>query len=369
MNKQTAKLARLNAARTRQRDRMILSIGRDINQWAAVLTQRLVGIVATRDGMGGVGAAVEMVAESALQQLAAILESGLGRIVNWGVRSAADNMIRSLPMRFWLARATQLDRPARATEGKMDTVVSKPAAVEISTVSTLEYSGLGMNSLIDRILSGKADAEESMDIIRAIEFPAPSAAKVRRILSGGYDGVDAMSRIKTVAKADIATLRQRITLSLSATNLYDDEASAIQALTASIKELVGNDPGKPTGMAYRARRIARTEGVRVAEASLRESWASTKDLFSGIRTQRAGGEPCELCDPYDDVVFWDDGHGQYVSDDGRRLPDFPIHPNCMCFTTPELADDLTKDLPDADYGSWYDASRKRAADELAAVMN
>jgi hypothetical protein len=171
-----------------------------------------------------------------------------------------------------------------------------------------------------------------------------------------------------VAAQDLFELRRVIASGMTAVSLDDSQSSAVSAMASKIRELVGNDPGKSTGMNYRAKRIARTEGIRIAEAAQREAWRNAEDMFAGIRSMRGGHEDCDICNPYDNKMFWKTDTGQYVADDGERLPEFPAHPNCLCFTMPELKDDLTAGLPAANYGDWFDASKDRAATELAGTI-
>jgi len=331
MNAATARLAAANKRRAQERDRRILRLGRAINVWADDLADRLIGMATAQQPQLGI--LVEVVVAGALDRLTWIMEDHLTGLVRWAYDSAADALLRALPVRFWALRA------ARA--GVRESIQEE----------------LNLDIEIQRILDGAVSRSEALRIIRTIEFPPLSADRVRRILRGSYDGIDAMSRIKTVAQPLIGELRRRIVAGMS----DPDEASAMRSVAASIRELVGNDPGKPTGMNYRALRIARTEGMRISEAAARETMTAHADLLKGIRTQRTRSEPCDLCDPHDDVLYVQQpGGGDYLDAQGRRLPDFPLHPNCMCYATPELLDDLTAGLPAANYGADYARSAARA---------
>ena len=329
---------RLADRRTTDRDGRIVRIGRDIDRWSRDLYERLMGVVASKNPLYRSATAVDMMLMGVLEDLAGILGTGLGGMAEWGYTSAGMVLARSVPPKVWAARlSTPRPRARHAMEGKL-----------------LEYA-IDPHAILP-----------NASVVVSMEFGTPSAAFVRRAVRGGIGGVDAMSRIKTVAAPDLFRLRRAITLSMSGTGL-DDDASAVASLSKEIRQLVGNDPGKSTGMNYRAKRIARTEGIRIAEESQRAAWAESKDMFDGMWTERGGHKPCEICEPFDHILYRDDGTGQYVNDAGELLPMFPAHPNCLCYTVPELKADLTAGLPDANYGDWYDQSRQRAAGELAAV--
>jgi hypothetical protein len=276
--------------------------------------------------------AIEIALLGELDKLSDILGGGLIDMAKWGYTSGAMLIVKSVPSTVW---AFRLSRPREKTKTAVESALQER-----------------------RIFPGP-------QVILDLEFGTPSTDFVRRILRVGSSGVDAMSRIKTVAAGDLHELRRRIVLGMSATSLGDDDASAVESLAVSIRQLVGNDPSKSTGMNYRAKRIARTEGIRIAEESQREAWRQSQDLFDGMWTERGGHADCDICDKYDHVLYLKDEAGRYISDNGDLLPDFPTHPNCMCFTVPEIKAELTDGLPAADYGDWYSASLKRSQSELA----
>jgi hypothetical protein len=193
-------------------------------------------------------------------------------------------------------------------------------------------------------LSGEATEEEAREIVRLAEFGEPTPEEVDAILAqtSGNDGLSAMQRIKTVGQQDIDALRAAIRTSLSGDITG---ASAVESLAKAIKPLLSENEG----LNYKAKRIARTEGVRVSESAMRASWEPLGDMLKGIRAWTAGdsrvrAEHGTLTTDWHDKLFLKTNDG-FIADDGKRLPEFPAGPNCRCWTSQELIDELTQGLP------------------------
>jgi len=65
-------------------------------------------------------------------------------------------------------------------------------------------------------------------------------------------------------------------------------------------------------------------------------------------------------------IFRKGADGGYTGDDGQPMPPIPWGPNCLCWDSPVLADDLTAGLPPENLGAWYDDSVLRAEKERGA---
>jgi len=339
---------KLIAVRTAQRDKRILAVGREIDRWTRAVEERLLGIIAAnRGGREGVLRSVDALLIGSVQNAADLLESELRGLTTWSYDSAAEAMVYSLPAVFWIKRLAP--RPKAV-----------PAPVGESIGPNFDWTSVSAEDEYERVWSGKATAEEVEEMIRQLEFPPPSPEQIDAILNAtsADDGLSAMQRIKTVTGPQIKQLREKIVLTFAGDL---EGASAVEALSGTIRELVGNDPGKSTGMNYRAKRIARTEGIRISEAGLRETWQEAGDLIGMIVWHSAKVSASrEDHVARDGKQYYRNEAGEFIASDGERLPEIPLGPNCLCWTSAELRSDLTDGLPPAQYGGWYDAAQVRA---------
>jgi hypothetical protein len=332
---------------------MIRQFGAEIGRYMRATRQKLLGIIATAeqarnwDTIREVDAALRDVVP-ALQRL---MLRGLHRLAEWSWDSAVENWLAAVPVDLWLRRG--LLPEGRVTEGWV-------------TILGEDRRPLHRRNEYERIIHGQATRAEALRLIRQFEFPPPSPARVRRILdaTSAQDGRSAMERVKLVAGDDLVRLQRTIVGGLSRMP-DEDQASALRGLSVQIRPFFADGEG----VNYKAQRIARTESIRVAEAMQREANERVADVYTGIRFLRRGGRPCEECDLWDDKVFWRDDAGQFVSDSGELLPDIPVHPNCLCYTQPELRPDLEAKLPPVNLGAAYAAGAARAEKELADLLN
>lgn len=336
----TLTLRTANRARAIERDRRILAIGPTLNAWSDRAYREILGAAA------GEPYEVQHAVDRALTRLAregaAILEEHLSRLAIWGWRTASTNLLRAVPAKAW---ARKILATAVFTEARRLPIEFK-------------------NDLQD-ILDGDLAGDEAMALIRQIEFPPPPRATVRRWLTrtDASDGMSAMQRIKTISDFDKPRLKSIISNVLSG-GMPEEKASAIDELSKQIRPFFSNDKG----INWKARRIARTEGVRIAEDTLRDSWKDSGELFDGIRTFTANDQNVrDEHRGWHDKLFVRQADGDYVAADGEKLPTFPAGPNCRCWSTPELSAKLTADLPAADYGAGYRRSLDRFERSDAAL--
>jgi len=382
-NLPTRTLRTLVERRTVARDGRLRGIGRSIDRVTRRLEERTLGIVAAnRGGREGVIGSVDAVMIGAIFELSELVGSELRKLVSWSFESASTATIRSLPLVYWVRRLRPVV-PVLAIEGvpyrMRDHLASlgfsrneaislaDRAAKTSQDLSTLQSSillerdsPLEAEIEIQRILDGEATAAEAVEIVRAIEFPPPTPEQIDAILNAtsANDGLSAMSRIKTVESARMGEVRDLIKGAFSG---GFEGASAVEAIAPRLRHLVGNDPGQSTGMNYRAKRIARTEGVRIAETGLRETWEEVGDVIEAIvwysaRVPRTRPDHAAR----HEKRYLRTSSREFIARDGERLPEIPLGPNCLCWTSAELRADLTDGLPQENLGAWYDPAALRA---------
>ena len=91
------------------------------------------------------------------------------------------------------------------------------------------------------------------------------------------------------------------------------------------------------GLAYKAQRIARTEGCRVAERAGRSAFQGMGGMLQGLQIVAVMDEWTR---PHHAArngrIYWQGPDGLYRDERGELLPDLPDEPNCRCMTIPVL---------------------------------
>jgi len=349
---------RLNTAfraRRVQRDLILRSWGAEIDRRHREYYQQLAGIAA----VGSVDdiPKVERLVEVIPIREAAEMEIGLRKVWEWSWRSATMPVIRALPMGLWFLRTAPLSfQVVGESIGH-----NRYAALELYEQ---DLDLLDAENAWAPILNGDVDEDEARELVRQLEFPAPSAEKVEAIINGtnAPDGIPAMPRLKTVSAENLAEAKRRIVEHIS----NPEGADSTREVAKSLRPLIYRNPdGTAAGVNYKAQRIARTEGVRVAEAGQREMMEEDRDLFGGVEWESAH-VPDSRPEHIEAEGIYKKTEGGWVRDDGEQLPPIPLGPNCLCWTTPVLDDDLTAGLPAENLGT-YAQAKKRFEKERAEV--
>ncbi len=317
MGRFTDRLRALARRRTAERNRTIIASGQAFDRWTRSIERDLLGVInAGRGGVRGVTQDVTLILAEMPADAAALMEKTLLAMWSWSWDSAVDNWLIALPLDYWVARLS----PAVPINGP-------PILAE-------QASGLDAESQIDRIINGEVSDEEAREIVRELEFPQPSREAVDAIIRGTHDpdGIDAMSRIKTVLNPEIGKLREIIVGGYS-TITDDNRASVLEQIALDIRPLLADNQG----VNWKAKRIARTESVRIAEAGLRASWEPIEDLIQGLRSFTANDEKVQDSHKhFENKLYLRTSTGEFIARDGERVPAFPIRANCRGWTTPEL---------------------------------
>jgi len=338
-------LAALTDRRIGDRDRLIRQQGRQIARWARSIEERLLGIVmADRGGRDGVTGSVDAFLIGLPIAAAELMARLLAEVWDWSWSSAVDMMVRAVPMEVWVGRVAPLG------VGESVKSRSNPDQIPIMGFKSppnpiQEVAGIDATVELAPILNGTATAAEARALVEQFEFPPPTPDRVDAILraTNAPDGLDAMSRIKTVMPQDLDRLRSTIVQAMSA----PDRASAIQGLTPQIREMVG-------GVAYKAQRIARTEGMRIAEAGQKECDSQVDDMITGYKAMTAfDANVRREHRVWHEQIYKRITQGRYVHPILGDLPSFPAGPNCRCWAVPQLAIDLTAGLPPVQLGGQY----------------
>jgi hypothetical protein len=215
----------------------------------------------------------------------------------------------------------------------------------------------------ERILNGQVSLDEAKEIIRKSEFPPPTKEDLLVAVNStnAPDGMSALDRIVTITEENKGKFANELAEILSSTQLADSEADVVRALDKATRKYVGN-------VRYKARRIARTEGVRVSQDALENTWEQVPDLFTGYLWHSALlPQTREDHASREGTRYIRQGEGNYVAENGPHagevFPGIPLGPNCLCWDEPILVDDIKG----ADYGT-YNQAQARARAEIEAQV-
>lgn len=351
-NVATKTLKEANRKHTTQRDRRVTTFTRVMSRWAHSLERDLLGALsANRGGTNAVRNATDVILASALPEAAVILRRGLANLAMWSWDDEAAKFVRAIPIPFWLRRVMPI-HTLFSTEGQ-------PGDDGANLLEFTPDASFNVDAAFQRILAGELSREETLDIIRELEFGSPTPEQLDAILtdSAWPDGYNAMERIVTVPRSEIAELRSKIHEYLGLPG--PDRVSAWGGLASGIGDLVGN-------VNFKAVRIARTEGTRVAEDMLRESWKDADEFIVGIRTFTANDANVR-----DEHRHWHNklyrkvSGGRFMATDGEPLPRFPAGPNCRCWSTPEMIPEIEAEIANVTVGPEYQAALDRFEREKA----
>jgi len=329
----TQTLQRLTRRRLVQRDIRIRRMGTAINRWTGTLEDRVFNVLRRgRGGPEGVHGELRYVLGEALDDLVRFFWVEFQGLADWSYRSAAENMVRAVPLAEWVKRIL----PAVPILG----VESRGGAVGVVEDIQGEVE-------VQRILDGDVTDTEAREIVRKIEFPPPSQLRVNMLIRHAPwpDGLEWPSRIKTKWAVDMERMSSELSQGYAA-------GENLEKLGHRLRPYCAED----SGINYKCRRLARTEGSRIAEEAQRDIYEDAGDLVQGIaahnsqdgkvrlkhwRWQRPGAPPT--------IFYKQPETGMYIAKTGEMkgepLPAFPADPNCRCFSMPHLAPGLEYELP------------------------
>jgi len=171
--------------------------------------------------------------------------------------------------------------------------------------------------------------KDAMDILKDLVFPPVSESKVNAILRG-ISG----SNVSPLGRPDWAGKLAKEGFSFD--HIVGTVASSISQ-GKNLREITKDVEPLVDGVRYRAARIARTESIRVAQDTERETWKEMDDVIIGgqihaVLDKNTRDEHAER----NGTMYWKPGHG----DGGASfddMPNTPDAPNCRCWTTPLIA--------------------------------
>lgn len=194
---------------------------------------------------------------------------------------------------------------------------------ELSEMMMFRWASKAINVVIDfaELLRGSELPQDSwLKRLKKIVFPPPSKEKVEEILRSDRwpDRKTWPQRLQREGFSFDAIVNQ-VSTSLS-------QGKAVSEVEKDIRPLVNN-------VRVRARRIARTESVRVGQAMQREAAESISDLTYGKQILSVGDERVrpEHKERHG-RIYYKPGWGPPGGHDISECPETPDAPNCRCTT-------------------------------------
>jgi SPP1 gp7 family putative phage head morphogenesis protein len=277
---------------------------------------RLVAVAASPRSEGAKMLELAGILEVSLREIIRVTRKQLELFTVWSHRSAAWALMETIPRPWLVSRVPRDDRVLLEVSNPARSGFLLGGYSGIQVIEDTTPFGVPAKQLAKLVLS---DTQKD-EVLQAILFPAPSKRLITQILAatGWEERFQSLSGLITNGRA---LLNQMIRGYADGENL--------QQIAKRVEPLVG-------GIKASARRIARTEGMRVAERMQRRSWEPLGDLMVGVQIIAVLDERTrpEHATRNGTVYYNSPKPGQKSI---AELPDLPDQPNCRCMSVPVMA--------------------------------
>jgi len=250
---------------------------------------------------------IEQILRSIPVTLEAVIERQFIRLAYWSRSEFAGVMARTIPRR-WFRKMN----PASVLVGEDDH----------DDADVFFAPGVNVDNRIEPIAAARlSDAEWTAWVAENV-FPPPARDSVLEIIHRPNAGVDWAERIRGLSKlVEPEKIASAMTAGIAdGKNIAELSRDVLQHVEGGIKAS--------------ARRIARTEGLRVANTMQRDSYADLGDLSVGIQILETLDQHTR---PHHALrsgqIFYNDGRQPDIS----QAPVLPDEPNCRGFDIPVMA--------------------------------
>jgi SPP1 gp7 family putative phage head morphogenesis protein len=294
-------------------DKILLGITKEF----AVMQKDLLSAVTGENPRQAFPAAVGAAITRTIEKTA----KGFADQARWGYESAVDAIMEAVPAPLLVSQVPAESRIAFEQIHHPRTIRNLNLNVNQIWVTTEDFDPAATASgPIDPTGELKLTDEEYENMVRRIVFPSPSPADIVAALrtSNWRDRLESLSQ--RISDKQIAF--DQIVQGYS-------EGEGITQIRRRLEPLVG-------GIRSSAQRIARTEGMRIAENTQRKAWEGLGDMMVGAQVLAvldARTRP-EHSTRNGQIYYKAPKAGQKSM---AELPDLPDAPNCRCMSTPVLA--------------------------------
>ena len=281
-------------------------LARDVGRAYDGLVPELLALAATERPQVALLRLANHRAEFAFQQARSAAEDGLVRMVKWSHRQASDTLLDTIPLGWF-----RMLEPIR-----------------LATIPEAEGPEPGPELAVDDpygpIRRREISREEAMELIRSLLFEPPSPETTERYLTEPVaGGLNWEERLKAWDQQARDKLLPQLVQGISAGESLPD-------LRKRLEPIVG-------GVRYKAQRIARTEGRRVAERAQLAAAEQLGDMLSGMQWMAILDQWTRPDHAARHGKIYDrQKDGTYRAADGELMPDVPLAPNCRCMHSPVL---------------------------------
>jgi len=297
--------------------------------------------------------------QSMLDEMRQTVATQMTHFANWSHRTAAEALVSAIPRKWLMTKVPLMARFELESTKPPKRGMLLMQAGELRLVYEEDEPPLPFGVPIEPLAKPVLLDTDKDEVLKRILFPAPSAREVAEIISrtGWEDRFANLSRLITDKRALFVQLVSGYA-----------EAENLQQLKKRVLPLVD-------GIQASAKRIARTEGMRVAEQMQRKSWAPLGDMLAGaqiiaVLDERTRPEHATR----NGTIYYANPKGNQKG--MQELPDLPDAPNCRCMSVPilEPPDEVNTDpvfkaqfqnaqgigIPDpAAYDEWFKAADNR----------
>jgi len=244
-------------------------------------------------------------AEAAFQRARAVTEDGLVRMVAWSHRRAADTLLNTIPLAWF--RYLEPVRLAAIPEAEEE-----------------DGPELDVEDPFGPIRRREISREEAMELIRSSLFEPPSAEDTERWLTEPVaGGLNWEERLKSWDQQARDRMLPQIVQSVSSGESLVELRKRLEPIVAGIR--------------YKAQRIARTEGRRVAERAQLAAAEGLGEMLAGMQWMAVLDQWTRPDHAARHGKIYDrQPDGTYKARDGESMPDVPLGPNCRCMVSPVL---------------------------------
>ena len=303
-------------------------IQRSINRVFADLQTKLLGVITGEYSDRARQFAFGELIKLAIKDTKSTLLNRLMEHYAWSHKSSVEAIMAAVPLAYLASRIPPESKAAfeamhHPNLGAFLNVSYGTFSVSLEEID--ESDPFNLNIPIKPLGEVKLTDEEYADLVKRVVFPAPGPMQVLKALktSDWEARLDSLSSNITDKQIAFDTLVKGFS-----------DGENIAQVKKKLEPLVG-------GIKASAQRIARTEGMRVAEDVQRKSWEGLGDMMIGAQIIAVLDENTRPEHATrNGQIYYRNPRGNQKSID--QLPDLPDQPNCRCMSSPVLA--LPKEL-------------------------
>lgn len=303
-------------------------IGDAIDAIGGVAFERWMEIIGGGKELPLVRRSARMLFERALGNMTEFTHDKFADLASWSHLSAVKALGKSIPRHWFKSVSPELVALGLEDEGKpLRPLTSRKVRIPGDTTGPLAAQDLDIDVFTEPIADRqrRMSDEQWQRVLNEVVFPPPSALDIERMIQSPNPntGFPWQARFENLSRkiTDIDRMSGELVTGYAA-------GENLQQLKKRALPLV-------QGIQSSAKRIVRTEGLRIAEHVQRQAWEGLGDMMVGaqlLAVLDVNTRPHHAA--RNGTVFYKNpGPGQQGM---NKLPFTPDEPNCRCWSTPVL---------------------------------